>query len=123
PALGAYLEVLFELGPVQHCPAPVALLPEPLGHAAPLGARVVGADAGRHEFLEPGHAMRVPVVRKGTEPPCAGRLRLPDSLTQRLAQAAGRPSSPLRKGSRKARARLAAWSGSALPAIADTSAL
>src|SRR5690606_9945809 len=54
-ALGADLEVLLELGPVQHRAAAAALLPQPLGHAALLGSPGFGTDAGGHDFLEPGH--------------------------------------------------------------------
>src|SRR5690606_12760095 len=57
-ALGADLEVLLELGSVEHGAAAVALLPQPLGHAALAGRAGIGADVRRHQLLQPGHAWR-----------------------------------------------------------------
>src|SRR3546814_11166552 len=59
-ALRADLEVLLELGPVQHRTAAVALFPQPLRDAALLGRAGFGADAGGHPFLQPGHAIGIP---------------------------------------------------------------
>ena len=70
-ALGADLEVLLEFRPVQHHAAAVAFFPQAFRHAALPARGRFGADAGRHQFLQPGHAF--------------GELddrRWPDSLAQ-----------------------------------------
>ena len=53
-ALRADVEVLLEVGPVEHGLARGALDPQPLGHRRPLGARRA-LDARRKQFLQPAH--------------------------------------------------------------------
>ena len=54
-ALGADVEVLLEVGLVEHRLAGRALDPQALGHRAALG-RVGGLDLRRQQFFEPAHA-------------------------------------------------------------------
>src|SRR5690606_6133746 len=67
-ALRTDLEVLLKLRAVKHRAAAVALLPQPLGHAALACGAALGADAGRHDFLQPGHAFAVILCGLGREP-------------------------------------------------------
>src|SRR5690606_10230026 len=105
-ALRADLEVLLQLRPVQHRAAALALLPQPLGHAALARRSAVGADARRHQFLQPAHAWSAPIegplkrrsLAHGPVPPGDGR---------------GPQSRAARSGARKAVARREASAASA----------
>src|SRR3546814_18441739 len=68
-ALRAALEVLLELGPVQHRTAAVALFPQPLRDAARLGRAGLGEDAGGAHFLHPGPTI---VLLRGGRVACTG---------------------------------------------------
>src|SRR5690606_3121752 len=66
-ALRADLQVLLQLGAVQDGAAAVALFPQALGHAALAGRSTVGADAWRHQFLQPAHAWSAPVAASAAQ--------------------------------------------------------